>query len=150
MCEPVGMVEIAERLGRRENTVSHWWMAGEMPEPQWTVGGRKAWDWPVIEAWARATGRELTDVEVERRRRLPGPGVWREPERYEFVVEACRADGGSWRSISVAAASLSMAHGTARRVLGGAAQLGLLEQFEGRGIGYRLPVAADGHEGGEV
>jgi hypothetical protein len=56
-CEPVGLVEIAARLDRRRNTVDSWQQRGLLPPPRWTVGGRPAWNWPDIEAWARATGR---------------------------------------------------------------------------------------------
>ena len=59
--EPVGLAEIAERLGVQRRTVDRWRERGVLPDPTWTVGGRPAWDWPVIEAWARRTGR------------LPGP-----------------------------------------------------------------------------
>jgi hypothetical protein len=57
-CEPVGSVEIAERLGVKRNTVDHWRLrATGFPEPRWTVGGRPAWDWEDIATWARETGR---------------------------------------------------------------------------------------------
>lgn len=56
-CEPVGLVEIAERLGVRKETAHVWRTRGVMPEPTWTVGGRPAWNWPDVEAWARETGR---------------------------------------------------------------------------------------------
>lgn len=59
--EPVGLAEIAERLGVQRRTVDRWRGRGVLPDPTWTVGGRPAWDWPIIEAWARRTGR------------LPGP-----------------------------------------------------------------------------
>lgn len=54
---PVGLVEIAERLGVARVTVDMWRSRGVLPEPTWTVGGRPAWPWAVIAAWARATGR---------------------------------------------------------------------------------------------
>lgn len=53
----MGLVEIADRLGVRRNTVDAWRLRGVMPKPKWTVGGRPAWDWPVIERWALDTGR---------------------------------------------------------------------------------------------
>jgi len=58
----VGLAEIAERLGVQRRTVDRWRERGVLPDPTWTVGGRPAWEWSTIEAWARATGR------------LPGPG----------------------------------------------------------------------------
>jgi len=55
---PVGTVEIAERLHVSRSAVDAWRARHpEFPKPKWTVGGRPAWDWPDIEAWARATGR---------------------------------------------------------------------------------------------
>lgn len=55
--DPVGLVEIAQRLGVTRATADQWRVRGVLPAPDWTVGGRPAWDWPTIEAWARATGR---------------------------------------------------------------------------------------------
>lgn len=55
--EPVGIVEIAERLGVQRATVDQWKQRGLLPEPSWTVGGRPAWNWPDIARWAHETGR---------------------------------------------------------------------------------------------
>jgi len=55
--DPVGLAEIAERLGVPRRNVDRWRERGVLPAPRWTVGGRPAWDWPEIEEWARATGR---------------------------------------------------------------------------------------------
>jgi len=57
MVTPVGQTEIAERLGVSPGTVQKWRTRGLLPEPEWTVGGRPAWAWATIEAWARMTGR---------------------------------------------------------------------------------------------
>ncbi|MFS8523142.1 MAG: hypothetical protein FWJ87_17580 [Micromonosporaceae bacterium] len=54
---PVGIVEIAERLGVERQTVDAWRHRRVLPDPAWTVGGRPAWAWSTIEAWARHTGR---------------------------------------------------------------------------------------------
>src|SRR5690606_21271027 len=54
---PVGLVEIAERLGVERQTVDAWRHRGVLPDPAWTVGGRPAWAWSTIEEWARHTGR---------------------------------------------------------------------------------------------
>ncbi|MCA1832577.1 MAG: hypothetical protein LC750_07570 [Actinobacteria bacterium] len=58
--EPVGLLEIAERLGVRPQTARNW-RGGDvrvpMPAPRWTVSGMPAWAWDDVEAWARATGR---------------------------------------------------------------------------------------------
>jgi excisionase family DNA binding protein len=61
VAEPVGIKEIAERLGVQRATVDRWLQRHLLPAPPWTVGGRPCWDWPAIEAWARATGRLHTD-----------------------------------------------------------------------------------------
>ena len=55
--DPVGLAEIAQRLGVARQTVDNWRFRGDLPAPTWTVGGRPAWDWPVIAAWAQRTGR---------------------------------------------------------------------------------------------
>lgn len=57
MCEPVGIPEIAERLGVKRATVDTWRVRELLPEPRWVVGGRPCWDWPDVEAWAERTGR---------------------------------------------------------------------------------------------
>jgi hypothetical protein len=55
--DPVGLLEIAERLGVTRNTVDQWRARHLLPSPEWTVGGRPAWNWPTIIGWARETGR---------------------------------------------------------------------------------------------
>jgi predicted DNA-binding transcriptional regulator AlpA len=55
--DPVGLVEIATRLGRSRGVVDVWRHRGLLPEPRWIVGGRPAWDWSDITAWCQATGR---------------------------------------------------------------------------------------------
>ena len=55
--EPVGLVEIAERLGVKPQTARMWRHRELLPEPSWVVSGQPAWHWPDIEAWARRTGR---------------------------------------------------------------------------------------------
>jgi predicted DNA-binding transcriptional regulator AlpA len=56
--EPVGIVEIAQRLGVTRAALDKWRSRDVgFPEPRWTVGGRPAWEWDDIEAWARKTGR---------------------------------------------------------------------------------------------
>lgn len=57
-CDPVGVPELAARLGVTRKAVDQWRVRGlGFPPAKWTVGGRPAWDWPQIEKWARATGR---------------------------------------------------------------------------------------------
>ena len=56
--EPVGVAEIADRLGVTRAAVDKWRVRDVgFPAPAWTVGGRPAWDWADITAWAHATGR---------------------------------------------------------------------------------------------
>lgn len=55
--EVVGAVEIARRLGVGRGTVDQWRQRDLFPAPSWAVGGRPAWDWPDIEAWAKETDR---------------------------------------------------------------------------------------------
>lgn len=56
-CEPVGIPEIADRLRVKRETVDIWRFRKLLPDPRWTVGGRPAWNWPDIAAWAEQTGR---------------------------------------------------------------------------------------------
>lgn len=55
--DPVGVGDIAQRLGVARVTVDAWRKRGRLPEPRWRVGGRPAWNWPDVAAWAEATGR---------------------------------------------------------------------------------------------
>lgn len=57
VCDPVGSVDIARRLGVKDATVKMWAYRKLLPPPRWHVSGRPAWDWPDIEAWARETDR---------------------------------------------------------------------------------------------
>jgi predicted DNA-binding transcriptional regulator AlpA len=57
-CDPVGAVEIAERLGVSRRTVDQWRQRDTgFPEPRWRVGGRPAWNFDDVERWAKASGR---------------------------------------------------------------------------------------------
>lgn len=55
--EPVGLQEIAERLGVKRATADMWKLRGLLPEPKWVVGGRPAWEWDDVADWARSSGR---------------------------------------------------------------------------------------------
>lgn len=69
--DPVGMVEIGERLGARRQTVAQWHYRGLLPPARWTVSGHPAWNWPDIERWARETDR-LPETETKGARRRRG------------------------------------------------------------------------------
>lgn len=63
--DPVGLSEIAARLGVRPQTAVMWHYRsgrGELPVPmpphRWTVSGRPVWRWADIEQWAAETGRQ--------------------------------------------------------------------------------------------
>jgi len=53
----VGLKEIAERLGVKQQTAAAWRHRGVLPPPEGTVSGAPAWQWKTIEQWAAATGR---------------------------------------------------------------------------------------------
>jgi hypothetical protein len=56
--DPVGATEIAHRAGVVLATVDAWRRRhADFPAPQWTVGGRPAWNWPDVAAWLTATNR---------------------------------------------------------------------------------------------
>jgi predicted DNA-binding transcriptional regulator AlpA len=55
--DPVGVEEVAQRLGVERQTVSQWRWRNKLPEPRWTISNRPAWAWQDIAAWARDTGR---------------------------------------------------------------------------------------------
>lgn len=57
--DPVGVVEVAARMGVGRDAVNAWRNRGlGFPAPRWTVGGRPCWDWSDIQAWAKDTGRD--------------------------------------------------------------------------------------------
>jgi hypothetical protein len=56
--EPVGLEEIAARLGVKRVTADTWRTRKKLPAATWPrVGGRPAWRWQVIRDWAIETGR---------------------------------------------------------------------------------------------
>lgn len=66
--EPVGLSEIAQRLGVKRATAATWHWRGLLPEARWTVSGSPAWDWQLdIAPWARRTGR------LHHREEIPAP-----------------------------------------------------------------------------
>jgi hypothetical protein len=60
--QPVGLVEIAERLGYPRTTAKTWHQRGVLPGPgPGLVSGAPWWDLPVILEWAEKTGRLRED-----------------------------------------------------------------------------------------
>lgn len=61
----VGRKEIADRLGVKPGTVDMWRhrLGNGFPESTFTIGGRPAWRWGLVEAWATETGRSPTTEE---------------------------------------------------------------------------------------
>jgi hypothetical protein len=56
--QPVGVLEIAEALDVRSDTVNKWRdRHGDFPEPRWFVSGFPAWNLSDVLTWARRTGR---------------------------------------------------------------------------------------------
>lgn len=53
----VGLKEIAERLGVKQQTAAAWRHRNLLPPPEGTVSGAPAWQWRTIEEWAVRTGR---------------------------------------------------------------------------------------------
>lgn len=56
---PVGITEIAERLGVPRPTVDTWRYRDKLPASRWRVGGRPAWCWRCdISPWAERYGKQ--------------------------------------------------------------------------------------------
>lgn len=53
---PVGVQDIAERLGVSAEEVHRWRDLSIFPPPRWRVSGRPAWNWEVVEKWAIKMG----------------------------------------------------------------------------------------------
>jgi hypothetical protein len=53
----VGLKEIAQRLGVKQQTAAAWRYRALLPPEEGTVSGAPAWTWATIDGWARATGR---------------------------------------------------------------------------------------------
>ena len=70
---PVGLKEVAHRLGVKEATAHTWQARGVLPEPTWPeVGGRPAWRWSAIRDWALETGRDPRGPNSPRWNRVNG------------------------------------------------------------------------------
>lgn len=103
---PVGLAEIAERLGAKPKTAETWRYRGLLPDPEpGTVGGRSWWKWGRIRSWAIETGRApyargtvwIQAIPVpEHPERMPEPlpegSVWAEVANLDsFREDAVRA-----------------------------------------------------------
>ena len=55
--DPVGVAEIAERLGVERATVYQWRNRGVIPAPRWPLQSGPIWNWVDVATWAQATGR---------------------------------------------------------------------------------------------
>ena len=55
--DPVGIPEIAERAGVKRGTVDVWRDRKIFPAPDYTIGGRPAWEWATCWEWLKQTGR---------------------------------------------------------------------------------------------
>ena len=57
--ELVGAAEIAQRLGLAQVQTVHSWRRrySDFPEPVARLRQALIWNWPEVEAWAKATGR---------------------------------------------------------------------------------------------
>lgn len=72
--DPVGVQEIAERLGLESRSVHMIGRRGQLPEPDYTTNGFRAWEWTKILWWAGETDRLRTSELVEEYRDVFGHG----------------------------------------------------------------------------
>lgn len=71
--DPVGILEIAERLGVPVRTVHTWRYRHALPDPDYTaINGSRAWEWNRILLWAGETGRLRRPEHYEEYRRQTG------------------------------------------------------------------------------
>jgi ParB family chromosome partitioning protein len=56
---PLGVAEIADRLGVKVGTVHQWVHRGRLPDPDFRVSGIPCWWTPTVDAWAAETGRPI-------------------------------------------------------------------------------------------
>ena len=79
--EPVGVAEIAERLGVKDRSVHMWKRRERLPPPDYdSVNGCSAWEWTTILWWAGETDRLRTPQLVKEFRKtfkVDPPKVWR-------------------------------------------------------------------------
>jgi hypothetical protein len=62
MADPVGIIELSERLGVKLPTGHTWRNRGILPPPDYTsINGSRAWEWHTILKWAGETGHIMSD-----------------------------------------------------------------------------------------
>lgn len=75
--DPVGVIEIAERLGVLDRSVHKMIQRGRLPAPDYdTVNGSRAWEWRTVLWWAgetRRLNRETMRDEYRRTFRVEPP-----------------------------------------------------------------------------
>lgn len=133
MCMPVGVREIAQRLGSTSSAISQCLHRGEMPDPRWVVSGRPAWDWPDVEVWAVERGRlVLVDGELvapQRPHKAFAGGAY--GEAVTRAIRRC-AEVGGWPTMAAAYVDLEVSYHAGRGLLRTLCELGLLEASPGR------------------
>lgn len=79
--DPVGVMEIAARLGVKDRSVHMWKRRDRLPAPDYdAINGGIAWEWATILWWAGETGRLYNSSLVDAYRTLFGhapPANWR-------------------------------------------------------------------------
>ncbi len=61
--DPVGVLEMAERLGMKDRSIHMVRRRGQLPKPDYeTVNGSRAWEWSTILWWAGETDRLRTQT----------------------------------------------------------------------------------------
>lgn len=80
MADPVGVIEIAQRLDVQDRTVHMWLYRGLLPPAEYdSINGSRAWEWTTILRWAGDTGRipevrqDLSDTFTIRFGHAPAP-----------------------------------------------------------------------------
>lgn len=72
-CDPVGIPDIAERLGVAATTPHQWKTRGLLPAPDYTISGIVlAWDWRKVLRWAGLNGRIYRPEAIEEYREYFG------------------------------------------------------------------------------
>lgn len=95
MTDPVGAIEIGERLGVETATVHSWVRFDQIPEPTYeSVNGTRAWEWGVVLLWAGETGRLRTEAVRDEYRRVFGsePSAPRTAGRQSSLSDEDRED----------------------------------------------------------